>query len=223
MPTRPSPTSRSQLSADAAAPTTRSMSIRCGSRSRTPRRCSPPCGRADAARATVTGSHPLNLHRLAVSRPSTMPAVRRRRRKENRKVPRIKIPANDIQQSGRRARVAARPNLRGKGQAFDAGSSRHGHAAHALSRRAPADAWRAALDLHRHRRAGGRLGAVLASLSRQRRRSTIRRCSRSASAACSRIALRHHADACCRATAGCAWSCAAPRCAARSWPTAPGS
>ena len=42
-------------------PTTRSMSIRCGSRSRTPPPCSPPCGRpASVARRPV---HPLSVRR----------------------------------------------------------------------------------------------------------------------------------------------------------------
>ena len=90
------------------------------------------------------------------------------RRKGNRKVSRIKIPANTFNKSGRRGPRLGR-TCGGKGAVrsmqvrpvTDTPRKRYRFGA-------PADAGRAALDVHRHRRDGDRVGPVRASLSRQR-------------------------------------------------------
>ena len=143
-------------------------------------------------RAQPSPGPPLTVQpaRRALTSPSTMPANRRPAAvKENRKVPRPKIPASDIRmKSGRRAQIcrAAEPaGARGRRSMQVrpiTGTPRPRY------RVGPPGCCCALLrwTFIAIGAADRRLGAVRASLSRQRRRSTIRRCSRSASAACSR-------------------------------------
>ena len=157
-----------------------------------------------------------------VSAASTMPAVRRTRRKGNRKVPRIKIPANTFNKSGRRG-LAVRPNLWGQG----ARRSMQVRPVTGMPRKRYRFVRRLMQALLRWTfivigALATAIGAVLASLSRQRidLRSVAVRDRRRRPVL---PALRRHADGAVAQQPSRAWSSSAPRCAARSWPTAPGS
>ena len=179
-----SPTSRSSFRPTPPSRTTRSMSIRCGSRSRTRPPCSPRCGRPTSG-AKPPAPSASSCRARSVSAPSTMPPSFVQAAAQ-RGIARF--PDQNSLRTHRTNQVAAGSpcgrTCGARGQAFDAGSSRHGHAAQALPLRAPADAgllrWTFIASARwRPPRSCSRIS--IASTNR----STIRRCSRSASAVCS--------------------------------------